>query len=200
MTLSLPAPLWGLKLALEEYPAMPVAGWGMLSVGGLLLLLVLFVRGTRFSGLLAALSLMLYWPALYVIHWYLFNYLGDPEEKRLPGPLEVSLGMTPGALAQLDYFLLYVFGTLGGLFFLCMLESLINYRRKPRLEPRGSASEDNPFGAPPVAQPAPAPRPAAARPQAQPRPAAPSAVPPAKKPVKKPGSPPTKGGNPFEFG
>jgi hypothetical protein len=204
-----PSPLWGVKFALEAYPRMPVAGWIMLGLGALILLQTFLIRGMKFSGLFTSLALLAYWPAAYALHWYLFNYAYDPDAGRFPTPLEEAL---KERVADCDHALLGTCGVLAGLFFLCMLESVINYHRKPRdqrdqRQERRAVVEDNPFAAGPAPAPAAVPAPAVARPAgpaqtAPPRPVpAPGAQPrkPGAKPVPKPAPRPPAEDNPFNF-
>jgi hypothetical protein len=194
MLAHLSSPLWGVKFSLEAYPRMPVAGWIMLGLGALLLLQTFLIRGMKFSGVFTSLALLAYWPTAYALHWYLFNYLGDPEAGRFPSPLEIHL---KDRAADCDRVLLITYGVLAGLFFLCLLESVINYHRKPRdqRKERRGVVEDNPYAAIPAPAPVPAP--------AAPRPATPQlAAPPRKpgpKPSAKPSPRPQAEDNPFNF-
>jgi hypothetical protein len=181
---NLSSPLWGVKFTLEAYPRMPVAGWIMLGLGALLLLQIFIIRGMKISGFFTSLALLAYWPAAYALHWYLFNYAGDTDAGRFPTPLEMAV---KDNVADCDRVLLITCGVLAGLFFLCLLESVINYHRKPREQgkERREVVEDNPF----VASPAPA--------VAAPRPAVPRK--PGAKPAPRPAPRPPAEDNPFNF-
>ncbi len=204
-----PSPLWGVKFTLESYPRMPLAGWIMLGLGALVLLQTFLIRGMKFSGLFTSLALLAYWPAAYALHWYQFNYVLDAN--RPLRPIEVFL-LDGANLADCDNVLVIACGVLAGLFFLCMLESVVNYHRKPRdqrgqRKERSAVVEDNPFAAGPAPAPVPVPAPAVARPAgpapaAPPRPApAPGAVPrkPGAKPAARPAPHPPAEDNPFNF-
>jgi hypothetical protein len=190
MLADLSSPLWGVKFTLEAYPRMPVAGWIMLGLGALLLLQIFIIRGMKISGFFTSLALLAYWPAAYALHWYLFNYANDSEAGRSYSPIEAVL-VNKDTLADCDRILLVTCGVLAGLFFLCLLESVINYHRKPREQgkERREVVEDNPF----VASPPPAP---AAAPAA-PRPAVPRK--PGTKPAARPAPRPSAEDNPFNF-
>jgi hypothetical protein len=190
------APVLAVKFQLEAYPKMPVAGWVYLGLGLLLLILTFAVRGMKFSGLMASLAFLLYYPAAYMVYWYVANYVADAGTTSMPGPLDMAL-MDPAILK----ILLITLGVLGGLFTVCMLESTINYRRDPKKGRDRWAydGDDNPF-APAAALPPPLPgtRPPQQRPPQQ-RPA-PGTVPPTarRQAPKRPG-PPRGSQNPFDF-
>jgi hypothetical protein len=178
-------PLWGVKFSLEQYPRMPVAGWVMLGLGLLVFVLTFAVRGMKFSGLLTALALLLYYPAVYALYVYVYNAF-DPESLKVPGPLLMALA-DQNTLYGVERGLLISLGVLAGLFFVCVLESAINYRRLPHKD-RPADEEDKPFVEVAAVPP---PLPATARPAPARRPVPQKAA--------RPPAPPNTAKNPFDF-
>jgi hypothetical protein len=186
----LPAPLFGVKFALEEYPKMPIVGWVYLGIGVVLLIVTLVVRGMKFSGLMASLAFLLYYPAAYAIYWYAANYLADGS---MPSTLEMAM-LDP----MMPKIIQITLGVLGGIFFLCMLEAGINYRHNPeegRKRRYSDYADAEAAAVPPPVVPPPLPgtRPPAPRP-------APGTTPPRMgKPAPKRPGPPRGNKNPFDF-
>ena len=182
-------PPWVERIALPEYPAMPIAGYILLGLGLLLLLIGYFTRIAKVSSLLAALSLLAYYPLAYVFYWFLFRFNESARALRQPTKFEEFL---LGHTHTFEWVILGVCTFFGFLFFVLTVWLTLRKHRRTRLPETTSA--DNPFAA----------RPAPARPQtvparpAAPRPARTSPAPQMRKVVKKP-PPPPPSDNPFKF-
>ncbi|HWG45299.1 MAG TPA: hypothetical protein VN688_21225 [Gemmataceae bacterium] len=187
-------PSWVERIALPEYPAMPIAGYVLLALGALLLMIGYFAPIKKLPALLTALVLLAYYPLVYLLSWYLFRYDEQGRLSREPTKFEVFLLEHKTAF---EWSILGICAFFGLLFFIGTVWATVRKRRRNRV--RETASENYPFTEQPVARPQPAfqPQPANPRPTA-PRPSAPPQVPQARKISKKPPSPPSD--NPFNFG
>jgi hypothetical protein len=182
-------PPWVERIALPEYPAMPLPGYILLGLGLLMLLIGYFTRIAKVSSLLAALSLLAYYPLAYVFYWFLFRFNESARALRPPTKFEEFLLSHTHAL---EWVILGACAFFGFVYFVLMI--LLTLRKRRRTCVPETTSADNPFAAPP----APArPRPVPARPAA-PRPAGTPAAPQVRKVVKKP-PPPPPSDNPFKF-
>jgi hypothetical protein len=185
------APLWSVTFKLSDYPPMPVAGWVMLGLGLVFFMLLFVLRGVKFSTLLTMLALLAYYPGLYGLYVYLHN-LGDTQPGKMTLVLLQVMG-DPDTKQGLERNWLIACGILGGSFFVCMLESAINFRRKPQHR----YDEDSPVVEVAPVAPPPLPRKAPPPPRGMSRPAA--AVPPVPRKPPRPPAPPSPHKNPFDF-
>jgi hypothetical protein len=182
-------PRWVERIALPEYPAMPIPGYILLGLGLLLLLIGYFTRIAKISSLLTSLSLLAYYPLAYVFYWFLYRYDEPARALREPTKFEAFLLRYPHAI---EWVILGVCAFLGLVF--AGLTVWLTLRKHRRTRVKETVSADNPFlEQPAVARPQTVP----ARPTA-PRPAAPAPAPQARKVPKKPPAPPASD-NPFKF-
>jgi hypothetical protein len=197
-TTTITVPSWVGKLALPDYPSMPEAGYLMLGLGALVLLIGFFAPVRKFPALLTGLALLAYYPLAYLFFWFLlrFNQVVQPEREssKFEDYLRERLHTFSGVI-------LWVCMAISVLFFLWTVWATIRKGRRPRT--RETASADNPFTPQPAPQAAAAPQPAPAvpaapRPAAVPRPTAPQAQAQARKVPRNPPSP--QSDNPFNFG
>lgn len=195
-------PSWVERVALPKYPIVPLAGYILLGLGVLLLLIGYFAPIKKLPALLAAIALMAYYPLSYVALWFLFRFDAEARALREPNKIEEFLFSHTRIL---DWSILGGCAFFGFVFFVWMMWATLRKWRQPRL--KETAAADNP-AAPqpasrpvsrpqPVSRPVSPPQPAAARPPV-PRPAAPPQAPQVKKVPKKPTAPPAD--DPFNFG
>ncbi|MGH7173512.1 MAG: hypothetical protein ACRELG_24795 [Gemmataceae bacterium] len=186
-------PSWVERVALPKYPIMPIAGYVLLGLGALLLLIGYFAPIKKLLALLAALTLMAYYPLSYLALWFLFRFDAQQRALREPNKFENFLLSRTWVI---DWVILGICAFFGFGFLVWTVWATVRKHRRPR--PKESASPDNPFAAQPAARPVSRPQPAAARPTA-PRPPAPPQAPQARQVPKKPPAPPPAD-NPFNFG
>jgi predicted lysophospholipase L1 biosynthesis ABC-type transport system permease subunit len=185
-------PSWVERVALPHYPAMPLAGYVMLGLGALVLLIGYFAPIKKFPALLTGMALLAYYPLAYLFFWLLLRFNQEIQPAREPSKFEVFLRER---LHTFSWVILGLCIVLSLLFFVWTVMGTIRKGRRSRK--RETAKVDNPFGPQPAAVPQPSPAgPAVPRPAA-PRPAPP--VPQARHAPKKPSAPPA-GDNPFNFG
>jgi len=182
-------PPWVERIALPEYPAMPIPGYILLGLGLLLLLIGYFTRIAKISSLLAALSLLAYYPLAYVFYWFLFRYNESARALRQPTKFEEFLQSHTHAF---EWVILGACAFFGFVFFVLMIWLTLRKHRRTRVPE--TTSPDKPVAAPPVSA---RPQPVPARPAA-PQPAAPPPARQVRKVVKKPPPPPPPD-NPFKF-
>jgi hypothetical protein len=190
-TTTITVPSWIARIALPEYPAMPILGYLMLGMGALLLLIGYFAPIKKIPSLLTAMSLLAYYPLAFLLYWLLFRY--DEQNRALRERTKFELFLFEHTHA-FEWVILGVCAFFGFLFFVWTVWTTVRKWRRTRL--RETADEDKP-----VAQRPPAPRPATPVPPA-PRPATPRStsspqVPQARKVPKKPPTSPSE--NPFDF-
>ncbi|HTU21859.1 MAG TPA: hypothetical protein VMG10_27725 [Gemmataceae bacterium] len=186
-------PSWVERVALPKYPIMPLAGYVLLGLGALLLLIGYFAPIKKLPALTASLALMAYYPLSYLALWFLFRFDEKTRADREPNKFEEFLFDHTHVL---DWSILGACAFFGFVFF--VLTVWLTVRKHRRVRVKEAATTDNSFAAQPAARPVSPPQPAAARPTA-PRPAAPPQVPQVKKVSKKPPAPPPSD-NPFNFG
>jgi hypothetical protein len=186
---SITFPPWVQRVALPEYPAMPVPGYILLGLGLSLLLIGYFARISKVSSLLSALALVAYYPLAYVFYWFLYRFDEQARALREPTKFEAFLLRYPHAI---EWVILGVCAFLGFVFF--VLTIWLTVRRHRRTRVKETVSADNPFAG---EQPVAIRRTAPARPTT-PRPATPAPAPPVRKVPRKPPSPPASD-NPFKF-
>jgi hypothetical protein len=186
-TTTITVPSWVGRIALPEYPAMPILGYIMLGMGALLLLIGYFAPIKKIPSLLTAVALLAYYPLACLLYWLLFRYDEQNRALRERTKFEVFLFEYTHAF---EWVILGVCAFFGFLFFVWTVWATVRKWQRTRLHK--TADEDKP-----IAQRPPAPRPVAAAPPAAPRPAASPQVPQARKAVKKPPLPPSD--NPFDF-
>jgi len=196
-------PSWVERVALPKYPIMPFAGYILLGLGVLLLLIGYFAPIKKLPALLAAAALMAYYPLSYLARWFLFRFDAEARALREPNKFEEFLFSHTRIL---DWSILGICAFFGFVFLVWTMWATLRKWRRPHV--KETASTDKPFAPQPASRPLsppqPAPRPvsppqlAAARPAAPPRPPAPPPMPQVKKVPKKPTAPPSD--NPFDFG
>lgn len=81
-------PSWVERVALPKYPIMPIAGYVLLGIGALLLLIGYFAPIKKVPALLAALAFMAYYPLSYLALWFLFRFNEEERAAREPSKLE----------------------------------------------------------------------------------------------------------------
>jgi hypothetical protein len=185
-------PSWIERVALPKYPHMEIVGYVLLAIGFLFLVIGYFAPIKKLPSLLAALSLLAYYPLAYLAHWFLFRFNEETRFQSEPSRFEDFLFNHTRAM---DWTILGVCAFFGFIYSVWTVWGTI--RKYRRLSPQTKVSADNPFADKPVAQPVARPQPAAARPTA-PRPAAAPPAQPVRKVVKRPPAPPPSD-NPFDF-
>jgi hypothetical protein len=186
-TTTITVPSWIGRIALPQYPAMPILGYVMFGMGALLLLIGYFAPIKKIPSLLTAVALLAYYPLAFLLYWFLFRY--DEQSRALRAQTKFEMFLVEHTHA-FDWVILGICAFFGFLFFVWTVWATVRkFRRTP---PREATSEDNRL--PP--QP-PAPRPVARPQPAAPRPAASPQIPQARKVPKKP--PPPSSDNPFNF-
>lgn len=186
-------PSWVEHVALPKYPIMPLAGYALLGLGIVLLLIGYFAPIKKLPALLAALAALAYYPVAHLALWFLFRFDEKERALREPNKFEEFLFHHTRIL---DWSILGLCALLALVFLVWTVWATLRKRR--RLRGKETVGADSPFAAPPVSRPVSAPQPAAARPAA-PHPAAPAQASQARKVPKKPSAPPPSD-NPFNFG
>ncbi len=169
-------PPWVERVALPKYPTMPLAGYVLLGLGCLVLILGYFTPIKKLRSLLTSLALLAYYPLAYLGRWLLFRYDEQGRALRDANKFEDFLFHHTYVL---DYSVMGACALFAAIVLLWMLWSTLRNRRRPLVQ-------KTPEGNGPVA--AAPPRRAANEPP----------VPPRKVP-KKPPAPPSSD-NPFQFG
>lgn len=169
-------PPWVERIALPKYPSMPLAGYVLLGLGCLVLMLGYFTPMKKIRSLLTGLALLAYYPLSYLGRWLLFRY--DEQERALRDANKFEDFLFHHTYV-LDYSVLGACASFAAILVLWMLWATWRGRRRARVQPTTEKAV-------PAAPPVPA-RAANAPP-----------LPPRKAP-KKPPAPPSSD-NPFQFG
>lgn len=178
-------PDWVNRIALPKYPSMPLAGYVLLTIGVLVLLIGYFTPIKKLPSLLAGGTLLAYYPLSYIAHWLLFRF--DERERALREPNKFEDFFFHRTWV-LDWSILGVCAFFGLVFLVWTIWATLRKRR--RLSPKESVRVDKTVSPSPPVQPRVATTPATA-----PRP--PAAAP--RKVPKRPPAPPSSD-NPFNFG
>src|SRR5215469_3980097 len=140
-------PSWIGRIALPEYPAMPILGYVMLGMGALLLLIGYFAPIKKIPSLLTAVALLAYYPLAFLLYWFLFRYDEQNRALREKTKFEVFLFEHTHAF---EWVILGACAFFGFLFFVWTVWATVRKWRRTHL--RETAGEDKPVAQrPPVA-------------------------------------------------
>ena len=120
-------PAWVERVALPKYPIMPLAGYVLLGLGALLLLMGYFAPLKKLPALLTALALMAYYPLSYLALWFLFRFDEQNRALREPNKFEAFLF---SHTVVLDWCILGVCAFFGFVFFVLTVWLTVRKHRR----------------------------------------------------------------------